>query len=161
VPLILAFVEEWPAHLLLALLDLLQETELTHLLDQVLVLLLLLGYLLLFQLLLSLLLLEVLLGFLVLFDLLDKEAATDAARSTIFPRPVLNEESSEGVILTLRGLGAESGYGLRLTTWKAVCPWKLSASISALYSRSILAQSMEPTSAALSKRGKKAQSSYL
>ena len=47
VPLILAFVEEWPAHLLLALLDLLQETQLTHLLDQVLVLLLLLGYLLL------------------------------------------------------------------------------------------------------------------
>jgi hypothetical protein len=47
VPLILAFVEEWPAHLLLALLDLLQETELTHLVDQVLVLLLLLCYLLL------------------------------------------------------------------------------------------------------------------
>jgi hypothetical protein len=107
------------------------------------------------------LLLEVFLGFLMLFNLLDEEAAADAARSTILPRPVLNEESSEGVILTLGGLGAESGYGLRLTTWKAVCPWKLSASISALYSRSILAHSMELTSAALSKRGKKAQSSYL
>jgi len=120
VPLILAFVEEWPAHLLLALLDLLQETQLTHLLDQVLVLLLLLGYLLLLQLLLSLLLLEVLLGFLMLFDLLDEEAATDAARTTILPRPVLDEESTEGVILTLGGLGARSGYGLGLTTWKAV-----------------------------------------
>lgn len=46
-PLILAFVKEWPAHLLLALLYLFKETELTHLLDQVLVLLLLLCYLLL------------------------------------------------------------------------------------------------------------------
>lgn len=110
VPLILAFVEEWPAHLLLALLDLLQETQLTHLVDQVLVLLLLLGYLLLLQLLLSLLLLEVLLGFLMLFNLLDEEAATDAARTTILSRTVLDEESSEGVVLTLGGLGT-SGYG--------------------------------------------------
>jgi hypothetical protein len=120
VPLILALVKEWTAHLLLALLYLLEETELTHLFDQVLILLLLLCYLLLFQLLLPLLLLEVFLGFLVLFDLLDEEAATNAARTTIFPRPVLDEESSERVILTLGGLGAESGYGLRLTTWKAV-----------------------------------------
>lgn len=50
-------------------------------------------------------LLEVLLGFLMLFNLLDEEAATDAARTTILPRTVLDEESSEGVILTLGGLG--------------------------------------------------------
>ena len=100
-PLILALVKEWTAHLLLALLYLLEETELTHLFDQVLILLLLLCYLLLFQLLLPLLLLEVFLGFLVLFDLLDEEAATDAARATVFPRPVLDQEPTEGIILTL------------------------------------------------------------
>jgi hypothetical protein len=46
-PLILAFVKERTPHLLLALLYLFKETELTHLIDQVLVLLLLLCYLLL------------------------------------------------------------------------------------------------------------------
>lgn len=101
VPLILALVEERTAHLLLALLYLLEETKLTHLFDQVLILLLLLRDLLLFQLLLPLLLLEVLLGFLVLFYLFDEEAATDAPRATVFPRPVLDKEPSEGIILTL------------------------------------------------------------
>ena len=119
-PLILALVEERTAHLLLALLYLLEETELTHLFDQVLILLLLLRDLLLFQLLLPLLLLEVLLGFLVLFYLFDEEAATDAPWATVFPRPVLDKEPTEGIILTLGRLGEKWGYGIQITTWKAV-----------------------------------------
>jgi len=53
------------------------------------------------------LLLEVLLGLLVLFDLLDEEAATDAARATVFPCPILDKESSEGIILSLGRLGGK------------------------------------------------------
>lgn len=120
VPLILALVKEWTAHLLLALLYLLEETELTHLFNQILILLLLLRDLLLFQLLLPLLLLEVLLRFLVLFYLLDEEAATDAPRATVFSRPILDKEPTEGIILTLGCLGENWGYGRQITTWKAV-----------------------------------------
>lgn len=40
-----------------------------------------------------------------LFYLLDKEAATDAPRATVFSCPILDKESSEGIILTLGRLG--------------------------------------------------------
>ena len=65
-PLVFSLVKVWPSHLLFALLYLLEEVQLTHLLEQLLILPLLLRHLLLLQLLLLRVVLEVALRFLVL-----------------------------------------------------------------------------------------------
>ena len=97
---VLALVKEGPAQLLLALLNLLEKVQLTHLLDQVLVLLFLLGDFLLLKLLLSFLQLKFSLGLFMLFYLFDEETAPDTTGTAVLSRTILNEEASKGIVLT-------------------------------------------------------------
>jgi len=104
-PLILSFIERCTsAQLTPCLFDLLHKAKLTHLLDQFLIVSLLLGNLLLFQLLLPLLLLEFASTFLVLLHLLHEKATPYAVGSAILSGAILNQESPEGVVLSISRL---------------------------------------------------------
>lgn len=93
-----------PAQLLSSLFNFFLQNELTHLLDQLLILLLLLRYLLLFEFLLPLLLFEISRGPFMLLQGLDEETTPQAPTATVFPCSVLNQESRKSKVLTLRCL---------------------------------------------------------
>lgn len=111
--LVLSLVKEGAAHFLFALLNLLKQAQLAHLIDKVLVLLLLLCDLLFFKLLLSLLLFQVSLGFFILLNLLNKETAPHAPWSTVLSCTVLDQESSKSVVLSFRRLQKYKGFNLQ------------------------------------------------